>query len=110
MIFQHTHQWITGQPAHGQAKDADEVGKTYAVQPGRGMNAIARIRITDLRLQMVDNISIADVEAEGFAHADDFLTAYKYLNKCIGEHAPLCWAYTFELVVEKPHREAGNCL
>lgn len=43
------------------------VGHTYAVQPGRGKAAVARIRITDIRLEDVRCISVDDLKAEGFA-------------------------------------------
>lgn len=47
------------------------VGKTYAVQPGRNQKAVARIRITGIRLEDVRDISEEDVEAEGFGNDKD---------------------------------------
>lgn len=40
-------------------------GKTYAVQPGRTQKAVGRIRITRIRQERVQDITEADVEAEG---------------------------------------------
>jgi hypothetical protein len=41
------------------------VGRTYAVQPGRGKEAIGRIRITAIRREHIQDISITDIKAEG---------------------------------------------
>lgn len=53
-----------------------EPEKTYAVQPGRGKAAVARIRILSIRREDVREISDADVEAEGFQTASDFFIAW----------------------------------
>ncbi len=42
------------------------VGKTYAVQPGRGKKSVARIQITGIRKEDVRQICDADIRAEGF--------------------------------------------
>ena len=47
-------------------KDVYRVGVDYAVQPGRGKPAVARIRITDIRREDVRTISAPDIRAEGF--------------------------------------------
>ncbi len=49
-----------------------QVGKTYAVQPGRGKPAVARIQITDIRREDVRNISDGDAKAEGFDSVPSF--------------------------------------
>jgi len=41
------------------------VGKTYAVQPGRGKKAVGRIRITEIRRERLQDISTQDIFAEG---------------------------------------------
>jgi hypothetical protein len=41
------------------------VGRTYAVQPGRGKKQIARIRLTGIRQEYVQDITEADAIAEG---------------------------------------------
>ena len=44
-----------------------EIGRTYAVQPGRGKPAVARIRITNIRQERLCDITAADARAEGFS-------------------------------------------
>jgi uncharacterized protein YhfF len=41
------------------------VGRTYAVQPGRGKKAVGRIRITKIRRERLGDISAEDIFAEG---------------------------------------------
>ena len=53
-----------------------QVGKDYAVQPGRGKPAVARIRITDIRREDVRYISEHDVCAEGFETSSDFFMTW----------------------------------
>lgn len=49
------------------------VGKTYAVQPGRGKPAVGRIRITAIRQERVQEITTQDALAEGVGH--DYINA-----------------------------------
>ncbi len=42
-----------------------EVGRTYAVQPGRGQKAVGHFRITRFRRERLQAISDEDIEAEG---------------------------------------------
>ena len=46
-----------------------QVGKTYAIQPGRGKKAVGRIRITDIRRECVQDISEDDARAEGIEYS-----------------------------------------
>jgi hypothetical protein len=107
MIFAHTYQWIidksphtgerktqTRRPAIGAKVPRYEVGKTYAVQPGRGKKAVGRIRIKRRWLEITDVISHQQAMAEGFRNRREFLESYERIN---GTN-PLCWAYEFELV------------
>lgn len=50
--------------------------KTYAVQPGRGKKAIARIEITEIRREDVREISDEDVVAEGFTAFSGFIKTW----------------------------------
>ena len=48
------------------------VGRTYAVQPGRGKPAIGRIRITAIRQERLQEIDPRDAAAEGVEIDDPF--------------------------------------
>ena len=66
--------WVPDTPrSKGHYRFVYQIGRTYAVQPARGKKAVARIRITDIRLEDVREISDEDVLAEGFASWADFL-------------------------------------
>lgn len=56
------------------------VGKTYAVQAGRGKPSVARIRIDSLRDESVRMISLYDARAEGFSDREEFLTVFGAIN------------------------------
>lgn len=42
-----------------------KVGRTYAVQPGRGKKSVGRILITGIRRERLRDISMYDIECEG---------------------------------------------
>lgn len=52
------------------------VGKTYAVQPGRGQKSIARIHILSIQRQDVRQISFEDSRAEGFIDRSHFMLTW----------------------------------
>lgn len=71
-----------------------QVGKTYAVQPGRGKKAVARIQITGIRSEDVRSLSINDLYAEGFDEYLHFMMtwmqmhdkpAHRYLESEVGD-------------------------
>lgn len=50
-----------------------KIGRTYAVQPGRGKPSDGtRVLITDVRTELLGEISFDDARAEGFRTTDDF--------------------------------------
>jgi len=67
------------------------VGRTYAVQPGRGKKAVGRIRVTKIRRERLGDISDADCYAEGILEVEILdpllrrLAHYPYHLVC-----PLC--------------------
>lgn len=89
-----------------------EVGKTYAIQPGRGVAAIGRFTLLDIRRERVQDISEADAKAEGVEPLRVFATgellykpAFAYLwNEINGDGAgafgdnPEVWVLVFEVV------------
>lgn len=56
------------------------VGKTYAVQPGRGEQQIARIRLLAINRQKVSQISQTDAQAEGFSNKQEFLLTWAHIH------------------------------
>jgi len=75
-----------------------QVGKTYAVQPSRGHKAIARIRIKRVWEQGLDDVTQAQVRAEGFTTWLDFASTFRRLNRLSPFAWPTVWAFEFELV------------
>ena len=72
-----------------------QVGKTYAIQEGRGTKSIGRIRITNIRLDTdIRNISEADVKAEGFETRAEFVALWESMY---GKQYQ-AWVLEFELV------------
>ncbi|KKN69176.1 hypothetical protein LCGC14_0443520 [marine sediment metagenome] len=72
------------------------VGRDYAVQPGRGKKAVARIRVLAVRKEAVGAITAADARAEGFDTPQDFRD---YWNELYGWYKAerLVWVIDFEL-------------
>lgn len=73
------------------------VGKSYSVQPARGKPQIARIRITGINAENINDISNADAVAEGSADRDDFLRLWVEVNGAANAGADV-WVLHFELV------------
>ena len=80
---------------HGREKW--RVGKTYAVQPGRGKKQVGRIRITSIRQQRLDRISPQDSIAEGFSSRQDFLHTWDKIHGSASRNVSV-WVIAFELV------------
>lgn len=49
------------------------LGRTYAVQPGRGLKQIGRVKILSIDEQDVRQITLEQAQAEGFKTIEDFL-------------------------------------
>lgn len=105
MIFQHTHEWVmngtktqtrriirpgedllNGVVYTSEWRKVYEVGKSYAVQPGRGKKAIGRIKITNIRSQDVRDISDEDIAAEGFRSDHHYTAQYRFLHTWVLMH------------------------
>ena len=95
---------VEGKPCRYQVGGGP--GGTYAVQPGRGKPAVARIRIVSLE---IENWPFAsgkrsfkpEAEAEGFENYAAFREAYAKMNGREALASP-CWRIKFELVEEAP--------
>ena len=83
-------QWLdNGKEYPANMRSIYVVGRTYAVQPGRGKKSVGRIRITKIRRERLGDISDADCLAEGVIRAPDdgFLAVYR---------CPICGDEWFE--------------
>jgi hypothetical protein len=74
------------------------VGREYAVQPGRGQRAIARVLVTEVRTVSVGAICRLDAVAEGFADDEAFLAYWRGLYGEAVDTRELVYAITFRLV------------
>lgn len=71
---------VTRRPLNGPC--LYQVGKDYAVQPGRGKHAVGRILIEDIDYQALGHIcTLGDKEArrEGFEHVGEFMAYWRGL-------------------------------
>lgn len=65
-----------------------KIGHDYAVQPGRGKVAIARLKVLELREERVGQITHQDAKAEGFRNAAAFKAYWvslydaKWIKEC----------------------------
>lgn len=76
-----------------------QVGKSYAVQPGRGKKAVARIVLTGIRREPVGAISPADARAEGFTSREAFLTTWRSIHGAKADLSCEVWVLEFRLDV-----------
>lgn len=76
------------------------VGKTYAIQPGRGKFSIGRLTIKHISREDVRKISPQDVIAEGFANKNHFISTWmdmhdkgfkKVMQACFDDGE--CWDF-----------------
>ncbi len=75
-----------------------EVGKTYALQPGRGKKAVGRIRITGVRREHLGQMSHHKALREGFTGTGEFLRYWQMLYGPFVPDLVEVWAIRFELV------------
>lgn len=61
-------------------RDMWRVLSDYAVQPGRGKPAVARIRITNIRQEDVRGITPEDARAEGFVSSTHFMLIWTKMH------------------------------
>jgi len=77
------------------------VGRDYAVCPGRGKNALGRVKITGTRLKRLGFLRDSEARAEGFANREQFEAAWTAING-VYEPSALVWVVEFEVVERTP--------
>ena len=71
-----------------------QVGRTYALQPGRGQKAVGRIKITDINKQPLGQMTIEDAVAEGYPSLDDFRQTWLQIHDQFDPDLAV-WVITF---------------
>lgn len=86
--------------------DGPAVGRTYAVQDGRGHPAIGHVEIVSAQTELMrhdgrtGDVLLDDAEArrEGFASSDEFAERWRALHgKYVGDEPLLVWRIEFKL-------------
>ena len=75
-----------------------QVGRDYAVQPGRGKKGVARVLVTAVRRETEGDISLADARAEGFKNRTEFRRYWTALYGRPSVPGRRVWVISFELV------------
>jgi hypothetical protein len=77
-----------------------KVDHTYAVCPGRGKNAIGRVRIVDVQqVHLGQGLTTAEAQREGFANRGEFKAAWSAINGGYSD-GDLVWRVEFRVVPE----------
>ena len=53
-----------------------EVGKTYAIQPGRGKKAVGRMLVLSVKRQKLGRLPMSEARAEGFINSHLFVSRW----------------------------------
>lgn len=88
---------VNGRTVYRNGRVQWELGRTYAICPGRGKRAVGRIRLTCISEEIVGAIREECAIQEGFRSRDEFLAVFAAINGAKHESS-LCYALTFELV------------
>lgn len=73
-----------------------KVGRDYAVCPGRGKNAIGRVRIVNVGLRPLGRMNVREAAREGFESIAAFEEAWTVINGAYDPNA-LVWRVEFEV-------------
>lgn len=99
MIFQHTYERVlSGEKTQTRRLRPPRVavGRSYAVQPGRGKKSVGRIIVTDLWQQRLGDISDDDARAEGYWNREEFFDSWRRIHHAFDPSAQV-WVVEFRL-------------
>lgn len=71
-------------------------GRTYAVCPGRGKNAIGRVRVLDVVGMPLSHVDQLEATLEGFGSIAEFEAAFTGIN---GSYDPSAWVWRIKFEV-----------
>jgi hypothetical protein len=80
-------------------RDKYRVGKTYAVQPGRGKPAVGRIRLLGIERRVISDTNKSEAKQEGFASRQEFFAQWDEIHG-EGKRDADVWMLEFALVKE----------
>jgi hypothetical protein len=84
---------------HSEDASRYRAGRSYALQRGRGMRAVARIDITAVRMEMLHAIDEADARNEGFDSRAAFMDYWEALHGNRDDRP--VWVLTFTVAAEQ---------
>jgi hypothetical protein len=92
-----TRRLLNGNPRSPWGPDCRlRPGRDYAVCPGRGKDAIGRVRIVSVRLEQLNILGAYEAEREGFASVWEFEAAWESIH---GTYDPALWVWRVEFEV-----------
>lgn len=79
-------------------------GRSYAVCPGRGKNAIGRVVVRQVTLEQLGFLDDEEAIREGFPHRVAFEQTWESIN---GSYDPGAWVWRVEFTALQPREQAA---
>lgn len=83
-----------------------KVGELYAVCPGRGKHAVAKVKVLRVKEELLGGVTDLDARAEGFDSRRLFIAAWSAINRGVDESQHV-WVVQFELAHLIPERASA---
>lgn len=83
MIFQHTCELVlSGRKTQTRRlrRPRVVVGRSYAVQPGRGKRSLGRIIVASVWQERLGDLSLEDARAEGYRSREEFFEVWRRIH------------------------------